>query len=115
MGLKLKAGGWEFLHKNAELEQKIQEAQDELKDQKPGGGPESREIPRSQDIPQLEALLEEYKDVFPADLPAEPPPEREFSMRIPIKEGSQPTHRVSRQTHDLLPSLAPTLLACQDA
>jgi hypothetical protein len=38
-------------------------------------------------------LLKEFKDVFPKDLQAETPPERETTMRIPIKPGSKPPHQ----------------------
>ncbi len=44
-------------------------------------------------LPALEELLKEFKDVFPEDLPAESPPEREITMRIPIKPGSKPPHQ----------------------
>ena len=43
--------------------------------------------------PALEELLREFKDVFPEDLPAETPPEREITMQIPIKAGSTQPHQ----------------------
>jgi len=50
-------------------------------------------ISRPKGLPELERLLEEFRDVFPEDLPAETPPEREITMRIPIKLGSRPPHQ----------------------
>ncbi len=50
----------------------------------------TKQAPRSQEV------VEEFPglDVFPEDLPAETPPEREINMRIPIKPGSKPPHQV---------------------
>eukprot|EP00961_Rhodomonas_salina_P063188 848975-Rhodomonas_salina.1 len=49
-------------------------------------------IPHAEDVPGLLELLEEYQDVFPEDLPAALPVERQFEMKIPItvKQGSTP-------------------------
>jgi hypothetical protein len=62
------------------------------------------QIPHAEDIPGLRALLEEFLDVFPADLPAELPVEREFEMKIPIKPGSTPPnqapYRMSESARD---------------
>ena len=41
--------------------------------------------------PELASLLEEFKDVFPSDLPAGLPPERAFQMKIPTEPGAKPT------------------------
>ena len=62
-----------------------------------GSTPESpdplEKISRPSGCPELEGLLREFKDVFPEDLPAETPPEREITMRIPIKPGCPPPHQ----------------------
>ena len=50
-------------------------------------------ISRPKGLPELEKLLEEFRDVFPEDLPAETPPELDISMRIQIKPGSKPPHQ----------------------
>jgi hypothetical protein len=42
---------------------------------------------------KLDSLLHEFADVFPADLPCELPPERDFNMKIPIKPGCQPSNQ----------------------
>eukprot|EP00961_Rhodomonas_salina_P137787 1853323-Rhodomonas_salina.3 len=47
-------------------------------------------IPHAEDVPGLRELLEEFQDVFPDDLPAWLPVEREFEMKIPINPGSTP-------------------------
>ena len=50
-------------------------------------------LPRPQNNPELEKLLWEFKDVFPADLPTELPPERGFEMKLPSKPGTVPPHQ----------------------
>ena len=69
-----------------------------LEDQGQKGSPSEspdplEKISRPSGCPELEGLLKEFKDVFPEDLPAETPPEREITMRIPIKPGSTPPHQ----------------------
>ena len=54
------------------------------------GKPTEFSLPSLSDERGLKELVQKYKDVFPADLPAHAPPEREISMRIPIKPGSIP-------------------------
>ena len=49
----------------------------------------------------MHALLERYADVFPADLPAALPPQREVDHRIELLPGSSPP---SRPTYRLSPS-----------
>ncbi len=83
-------------HKDPELDQKLKAAKGCSKDPElvaKVGGSQTLNIPRAKEVPQLEKLLHEYQDVFPEDLPAEPPPEREFNMKIPVKEGTQPPHQ----------------------
>eukprot|EP00961_Rhodomonas_salina_P090950 1223993-Rhodomonas_salina.2 len=84
-------------HKDPELDKRLKEAAKVWKK-------ETKEIPREKGIPELEALLKEYQDVFPEDLPAELPPEREFSMKIPIKPGSgtpnQAPYRLSTEAQE---------------
>jgi hypothetical protein len=65
------------------------------KDQNTQGSPPDplEKISRPKGLPELELLLEEFRDVFPEDLPAETPPECEITMRIPIKPGSRPPHQ----------------------
>ena len=47
-----------------------------------------------ENVPQpLRALVEEYKDVFPLDLPHHLPPERDVGHSIPLMEGSKPVFR----------------------
>ena len=58
------------------------------------------QIPRPKDIPELEALLFRYRGVFPADLPAKLPPEREISMKIPIQAGSVPPCQAPYWVHE---------------
>ena len=47
-------------------------------------------IPREKGNSKLEALLEEFESVFPADLPKNQLVDREISMRIPLKPGFEP-------------------------
>jgi hypothetical protein len=68
-------------HKNPSIQRKIE---------KQTLSPSDDRIPHLKGIPELESLLNEYIDVFPVDLPIEPPPEREFSMKIHLKEGHVP-------------------------
>ena len=42
---------------------------------------------------QLNALLEEYKDLFPEELPAGLPPDRGVALTIPLEEGTKPVKR----------------------
>ena len=59
-----------------------------------GGKPAGQELPR-----EISAVLEEYRDVFPADLPAGLPPRRGVDHRIDLEPGSRPpckqTYRMS--------------------
>lgn len=57
-------------------------------------------ISRPSGMPGLEALLERYRDVFPADLPPHLPPEREINMRIPIKPGNSPPAQAPYRVHE---------------
>ena len=65
----------------------------------PEGDPLDK-IPRAKDHPELEELLEKFRDVFPADLPLNLPPEREIFMRIPVKEGSDPPCQAPYRLHE---------------
>ena len=42
---------------------------------------------------QLNALLEEYQDLFPEELPAGLPPDRGVALTIPLEEGTKPVKR----------------------
>ena len=42
---------------------------------------------------KLNALLEEYNDLFPEELPAGLPPDRGVSLTIPLEEGTKPVKR----------------------
>ena len=42
---------------------------------------------------QLNALLEEYKDLFPEELLAGLPPDRGVALTIPLEEGTKPVKR----------------------
>jgi hypothetical protein len=69
------------------------------------GGPEKKgnpldQIPRPEGVFELEALLNKYKSVFPEDLPAKLPPEREISMRIPVQVGSIPPCQAPYRVHE---------------
>lgn len=44
-------------------------------------------------VPGLASLLEEFADVFPADLPAGLPPKRDIEHKIELLPGSAPVHR----------------------
>ena len=57
-------------------------------------------VPRPKDVPELEKLLQQFRDVFPADLPLELPPDREISMRIPVKEGNTPPCQAPYRLHE---------------
>ena len=39
---------------------------------------------------QLDALLKEFSDLFPEELPAGLPPDRGVSLTIPLEEGTKP-------------------------
>ncbi|MFN7739640.1 MAG: reverse transcriptase domain-containing protein, partial [Cyanobacteriota bacterium] len=58
------------------------------------------QIPRPKGISRLEELLHKYRDVFPEDLPAQLPPEREISMRIPVQVGSIPPCQAPYRVHE---------------
>ena len=49
------------------------------------------QIPRQSGIPELEALLLEFKSVFPEDLPKNVLVDREIEMRIPLRPGFEPS------------------------
>ena len=53
---------------------------------------------------QLRAVLDAYKDVFPAELPSKLPPDRTVFHTIPLKEGAEPpprrAYRLSRPERD---------------
>ncbi len=68
-----------------------------LKEEKPNP---LDQIARPKGIPELETLLSKYKDVFPEDLPARLPPEREISMRIPVQVGSTPPCQAPYRVHE---------------
>ena len=57
-------------------------------------------IPRPKGHKELEALLEKFRDVFPADLPMKLPPEREIAMRIPVQEGHIPPCQAPYRVHE---------------
>jgi hypothetical protein len=80
-------------HKDPELDKLIKEhqASGDSDTSRKGGEPKTSTIPKTEGVPALDKLLSEYADVFPDDLPHDLPQEREFSMRIPIKPGCQPT------------------------
>ena len=59
-----------------------------------GGKPAGQELPR-----EISAVLEEYRDVFPADLPAGLPPRRGVDHRIDLEPGSRPP---CKQTYRIL-------------
>ena len=48
------------------------------------------QIPRQSGIPELEALLLEFKSVFPEDLPKNVLVDREIEMLIPLRPGFEP-------------------------
>lgn len=81
----------ELPHKRPELETRLKEKRVVFSSQ-------DSEVPRAEGMPELEKLLKEYGDVFPKDLPAEPPPDREFSMRIEVKEGTTPPAQAPYRT-----------------
>ena len=57
------------------------------------GPPEATEIhqiPREEDNPELEELLRKFASVFPVDLPKNDLVDREISLRIPLKPGTEP-------------------------
>ena len=99
-------------HKDPTLDSRLKQHDEDVAQDSVGRKDPLSSIPRG-DLPGLDALLSEFKDVFPDDLPAELPPDREFNMKIPIKPGAQPTHQapyrisdaaaeVARQTLDYL-------------
>lgn len=57
-------------------------------------------IPRTRGIEELENLLREFRDVFPADLPAESPPPREISMKIELRDGADPPAQAPYRVSD---------------
>ncbi len=73
------------------------------------------DIPRAKGCKELENLLREFRDVFPADLPAELPPEREFDMKIPLKPGNIPPcqapYRTSNEAQDTIEKTMEYLLS----
>ena len=48
-------------------------------------------------LEQLNTLLEEYKDLFPEELPAGLPPDRGAALTIPLEEGTKPVKRLAFQ------------------
>ncbi len=58
------------------------------------------QIPRPKGISGLEELRHKYQDVFPEDLPAKLPLEREISMRIPVQVGSIPPCQAPYRVHE---------------
>ncbi|GJP52310.1 hypothetical protein CLOM_g11436 [Closterium sp. NIES-68] len=51
--------------------------------------------PVSNDPPEIQQLLSEFKDVFPSDLPPGLPPKRTVDHRICLQPGSEPTVRAT--------------------
>ena len=59
----------------------------------PGGRDKKKKEQKTGKIPaeeELLTLLDEYKDVFPNELPKGPPPEREVKMNIKLKPNAEP-------------------------
>lgn len=98
--LHLTRGHLPDAHKDENIDQHIR-ANKETQEEDP-----IAKIPRASGIPELERLLKEYKEVFPADLPLTLPPDREFTMNVPIKPGSTPPcqapYRVSSEALEIV-------------
>jgi Reverse transcriptase (RNA-dependent DNA polymerase) len=54
---------------------------------------ETGELLTNQNDPRIQPLLAEFQDVFPAELPAELPPQRDIDHRIELEPGSRPPWR----------------------
>ncbi len=87
-------------HKDPEIEERIKKEENQEnakkeknnKNTKKEGSPLDK-VPVDPSFEGIKDILFEYLDVFPADLPTELPPDREFNMKIPIKPGSTPPNK----------------------
>eukprot|EP00961_Rhodomonas_salina_P218407 2951244-Rhodomonas_salina.1 len=85
-------------HKDPEIEERIKKETKKGENQENSKNKKKEEsqldkVPVDPSFEGIREILFEYLDVFPADLPTEVPPEREFNMKIPIKPGSIPPNK----------------------